>query len=289
MVANRQAARTPGGPRRITVAPAPRPVRHTILADRRPSKEPPVPDRTSPATPQLAPGDAPVRLLITAGPTHEPIDAVRFLGNRSSGRLGIALADHAADLGWDVRLLLGPTPLTPRSSRVSLVRFRTTADLRALLAQHLPWCDALIMAAAVADYTPVVDEPGSAEPLTRSGKIRRADHPLTLRLQPTPDLLAECSQRRRRGQLLVGFALEPRDHLLDSARSKLARKNLDYIVANPLETMDADTIEATLLGADHSARSTPGLIPKHDFAPWLLSALAPAIAANLPLRDAASP
>ncbi len=251
-----------------------------------------MPDRNSPVNPSSAPAprpNSPVRLLITAGPTHEPIDAVRFLGNRSSGRLGTALADHAAARNWDVRLLLGPTPLTPRSSRAHLVRFRTTADLRALLAEHLPWCDVLIMAAAVADYTPVLEAPDAAANPSSAGKLRRADQPLTLRLEPTPDLLAECSRRRRRGQILVGFALEPRDRLLDSARSKLARKGLDFIVANPLETMDADTIEATLLASDGSERATPGPIPKHDFAPWLLDALGPAIAANLPLRDAASP
>jgi len=210
------------------------------------------------------------RLLITAGPTHEPLDAVRYLGNRSSGRLGVALADHAAGRGWDVTLLLGPTHLTPTDSRVQTIRFRTTADLQGLLATHFPHCDILIMAAAVADYRPKPADPSHA------GKIRRGDAPLTIELEPTPDLLAECSRRRAEGggrQVIVGFALEPRERLMESARSKLARKGLDLIVANPLETMDAADIEATLLGADGSVRSTPGRITKDAFAAWLLDSL----------------
>lgn len=223
-------------------------------------------DHSAAAAPATRPS-TPTRLLITAGPTHEPIDDVRYLGNRSSGRLGAALADHAAALGWDTTLLLGPTHLTPSDSRVRTIRFRTTADLQALLARHLPDCDILIMAAAVADYRPKPADPSA------QGKIHRSDQTLILELEPTPDLLAECSRRRAKGQLLVGFALEPRERLMDSARSKLARKGLDFIVANPLETMDAPDIEATLLGADGSVRTTPGRIPKADFAPWLLAAL----------------
>lgn len=222
------------------------------------------------------------RLLITAGPTHEPLDAVRYIGNRSSGRLGVALADHAAGKGWDVTLLLGPTHLTPADSRVQTVRFRTTADLQRLLADHLPGADILIMAAAVADYRPKPPDPHHAphgDP--HGGKIRRGDAPLTIELEPTPDLLAECSRRRAEArqhgttQILVGFALEPRERLMDSARSKLARKGLDFIVANPLETMDAPDIEATLVGADGSVRSTPGRITKDAFAAWLLESLPP--------------
>jgi len=91
------------------------------------------------------------RMLITAGPTHEPIDAVRFLGNRSSGRLGVALADEAAARGWDVTLLLGPVSRTPSDSRVRTLRFRTCADLETLLRQTTDTCDVLVMAAAVAD------------------------------------------------------------------------------------------------------------------------------------------
>jgi phosphopantothenoylcysteine decarboxylase/phosphopantothenate--cysteine ligase len=211
-----------------------------------------------------------MRLLITAGPTHEPIDAVRFLGNRSSGRLGAALAESAADLDWDVRTLIGPHADLPdiRDRSIDIRRFRSTADLEALLAEHLPWCDMLIMAAAVSDFTPVV--PKNA----KSTKWRRGSKALTLELTPTPDLLKGCSERARGDQILVGFALEPAETMLASARAKLERKGIDFIVANPLETMDADRIAASLLqrGGEILAE-TPGPILKSDFAGWLLDQL----------------
>lgn len=205
------------------------------------------------------------RILITAGPTHEPIDAVRYIANRSSGRLGIALAETAADAGWQVTLLLGPTPRSTTHSAVRLRRFQSTADLEALLREELPGCDVLVMAAAVADYRPRPP----ATPIAQT-KLKRVQQTLTLELEPTPDLLAGCSARRAPGQKLVGFALEPRDRLMESARAKLERKNVDMIVANPLETMDADSIEATLVARDGRTWTTDGSITKDAFAPWLL-------------------
>lgn len=207
------------------------------------------------------------RLLVTAGPTHEPIDAVRYLGNRSSGRVGVDLADAAAARNWTVTLLLGPTPLAPRHTRVTVRRFRTAADLEALLAAEFPLCDTLIMAAAVADYRPV------PTPDTGKGKIARTPGRLTLELEATADLLSACAARRRPEQRLIGFALEPRERLIESARAKLERKAVDAIVANPLETMDASTIEATILHATQPPQSTPGAIPKAVFADWLLDRL----------------
>lgn len=204
------------------------------------------------------------RLLITAGPTHEPIDAVRFLGNRSSGRLGVALADEAARRAWAVTLLLGPVSRTPSDSRVRLLRFRTCTDLEALLAQETDTCEVLVMAAAVADYRPKVD------PAFFGGKFRRKNEPLHLELEPTPDLLAQVAAKRRPDQLMVGFALEPREELLDSARSKLVRKKIDMVVGNPLETMDGETIEAIVLGSDGTEVRTHGAIGKSEFAGWLM-------------------
>jgi phosphopantothenoylcysteine decarboxylase/phosphopantothenate--cysteine ligase len=208
------------------------------------------------------------RLLLTAGPTHEPIDAVRYIGNRSSGRLGVSLADSAADRGWSVTLLLGPTALTPSDSRVRVLRFRTTTDLDTLLQQELPEHDVLVMAAAVADYRPRI----AAGDLDR--KHRRTDAGMTIQLEPTPDLLAGCSKIRRPDQLLVGFALEPRDELLASARAKLTRKGLDLIVANPLETMDAPTIEAVVLDSNGKEYPTAGPGPNAAVAPRLLDGIA---------------
>ncbi|HMN39535.1 MAG TPA: phosphopantothenoylcysteine decarboxylase [Phycisphaerales bacterium] len=214
----------------------------------------------------------PKRLLITAGPTHEPIDAVRYIGNRSSGRLGIALADEAAARGWRVALLLGPSALTPKSSRVEVVRFRTTADLEALLRVKLDEADVLVMAAAVADFRPKTGTVGGAQ-----AKLRRNDGAgggLTLELEPTPDLLAGCAKARRADQILVGFALEPGATLLASAESKLRRKGVDLIVANALDTMDAPAVEATVVGPAGIVARTPGSMTKELFAPWLLDVIA---------------
>lgn len=204
------------------------------------------------------------RLLITAGPTHEPIDAVRFIGNRSSGRLGIALADYAAANGWTVTLLLGPTALTPSDSRVAVRRFRTTAELDTLLRAAMPGCDVLVMAAAVADYRP------RTTPEILGGKFKRMNQTFTLELEPTPDLLAGVAATKRPDQFVVGFALEPADRLLESAIGKLHRKGLDLIVGNPLATIDAESIEAVVLAADGTQTRTDGPIAKEAFAPFLL-------------------
>lgn len=208
------------------------------------------------------------RLLITAGPTREPIDAVRYIGNRSSGRLGVELADEAARRGWAVTLLLGPTHMLPTEESVRIERFATTADLASLLERESAQCDVLVMAAAVADYRPRIGARDIA------GKVRRMGEAMSLHLEPTPDLLKACSARRRPGQMFVGFALEPREDLLASARRKLATKGLDLIVANPLETMDSPTIEATLIDADGRQRTTDGRIDKARFAAWLLDRIA---------------
>lgn len=204
------------------------------------------------------------RLLITAGPTHEPIDAVRYIGNRSSGRLGIALAERAAANGWSVTLLLGPTGLTPADSRVKVQRFRTTAELASLLGTAFPACDVLVMAAAVADYRPRMTQS------ILGGKFKRGDEAWNLELEPTPDLLAGVAAGKRPDQLVIGFALEPADRLIESATAKLHRKGLDMIVANPLATMESETIEATVLRADGSRLQPSGPVSKAEFATILL-------------------
>ncbi|MEC9157262.1 MAG: phosphopantothenoylcysteine decarboxylase [Planctomycetota bacterium] len=203
------------------------------------------------------------RILITAGPTHEPIDEVRFLGNRSSGRLGISLARAAASRGCRTTLLLGPTALAPDDSELAVLRFQSCADLQELLHQQWPGHDVLYMAAAVADYRP--------REVLRGGKLRRRPGELSLDLVATPDLLAELADHSRPDQLRIGWALEPREGLLESARTKLERKRLDAIVANPLETLDADGIEPLLVLPDGAVR-TPGsgTLPKAEFAGWLL-------------------
>ncbi|MBK9126679.1 MAG: phosphopantothenoylcysteine decarboxylase [Phycisphaerales bacterium] len=179
------------------------------------------------------------RVLITAGPTHEPVDAVRYLANRSSGAMGVALAEAAVRRDADVTLLLGPcAAVVPAGCRA--VSFESTADLERLLDEHFQGCDVLIMAAAVADYRPVRTNPG---------KLPRRPERLVVELEPTPDLLARCAAARRPGQFIVGFALEPEEALEQKAREKLVRKGVDAIVANPLETMGASTIRARVVTA----------------------------------------
>jgi phosphopantothenoylcysteine decarboxylase/phosphopantothenate--cysteine ligase len=203
---------------------------------------------------------------VTAGPTHEPIDAVRYLGNRSSGRLGIAVAEAAAGRGWDTTLLLGPTGLVPSDSRVKVARFRTAGDLGALLGSHAGEADVLVMAAAVADFRPRD---------ANAAKLRRSSGGLTLDLESTPDLLAGVASRRREGQMIVGFALEQREAMVDSAREKLARKGADFIVANPIETLDSASIDPVLIARDGTERR-PGAMTKAAFAEWLLDRIAEA-------------
>jgi phosphopantothenoylcysteine decarboxylase/phosphopantothenate--cysteine ligase len=203
------------------------------------------------------------RILITAGPTHEPIDAVRYIGNRSSGRLGISLATEAARRGWSTTLLLGPVPTGDVDTHVRLRRFRTASDLEGLLREEAPGADVLVMAAAVSDYR-TIPHPGMSE-----GKFRRQSTNLQLELEPTPDLLAGVSAGRRAGQLLVGFALEPRHDMVRSGREKLRRKGVDMVVANPLETMDSGEIEAVLIRPDGEESSGPAM-SKERFAGWLL-------------------
>ena len=269
----------PGNPPEDTGASlfAPRPLlEDALLYGAMSTNAPSRPDRNDPggSNPPVNGQSSPApRLLITAGPTHEPIDNVRYLANRSSGRLGVELASAAAQSGWQTTLLLGPAPLRCTDTRVTTFRFSSTADLESLLAVHAPACDCLIMAAAVADFRPRQDT--TDPPL----KVHRTDAGLTLHLEATPDLLAGVARARRPEQVFVGFALEPRKTMIEAARAKLIRKRIDMIIANPLETMDSDIIEAVLIenagAADEPGptESTPGPISKVEFARWLLDRL----------------
>lgn len=233
-------------------------------------------DDAPPRTPRVQP----LRVLVTAGPTREPIDAVRFISNRSSGRMGVALAQTAAARGHQVTLLLGPVEAWPEGSGSSagspavplrVRRFERTADLQALLREEWPRHDLLLMAAAVSDHRPMVDQALLAD---ASGKLSRGDGPLHLRLEPTPDLLAGLASVTRAEQMAVGFALEPIERLESSALDKLRRKRLFGIVANPLETMDAPTIDGALLLADGRRFAPPeGRCSKARFAEWLILTL----------------
>jgi phosphopantothenoylcysteine decarboxylase/phosphopantothenate--cysteine ligase len=211
-----------------------------------------------------------MRILLTAGPTREPIDAVRFISNRSSGKLGLAVAAAAVDAGHDVTLLLGPGPApapapgsewNPASPCCCTYRFESSAELQQLLDAHFKDCDLLIMAAAVADYRPAT---------VAEGKLpRHPDKPLVLELQPVPDLVALAAKGKRSDQRIVAFALEEAATLEARATEKMRRKGVDAILANPLGTMESDAITATLLWAT-GEKLTPGRMSKPAFAAWLI-------------------
>jgi phosphopantothenoylcysteine decarboxylase/phosphopantothenate--cysteine ligase len=179
------------------------------------------------------------RILVTAGPTREPVDPVRYLSNRSSGKMGYALAEAAAQRGASVLLVSGPVAL-PAPHGVEIVRVQTAREMREAVLGAT--ADAVFMAAAVADYAP---EPAPA-------KIKKGGGAVTLTLAQGPDILAELGERKGRGAgpLLVGFAAETED-LLARAQQKLEAKNLDYIVANDVSRSDAgldsDRNEVTVL------------------------------------------
>jgi phosphopantothenoylcysteine decarboxylase/phosphopantothenate--cysteine ligase len=200
------------------------------------------------------------RILVTAGPTHEPIDAVRYIANRSSGAMGLALASAAAQAGHRVTLLLGPVDTPAPMQGIGTERFVTSHDLTDRLVERFAENDLLIMAAAVADYRP-------AE--TAEGKLPRGDRNLVIELEPVPDLVAGCAARKRPDQRICAFALEPPEQLLLGAEAKLWRKGVDAMVANPLQTMGADTVDATVIAPGREP-VRPGSMSKVEFARWLI-------------------
>ncbi|MGA1796625.1 MAG: bifunctional phosphopantothenoylcysteine decarboxylase/phosphopantothenate--cysteine ligase CoaBC [bacterium] len=168
------------------------------------------------------------KFLVTAGPTREPVDPVRFISNRSSGKMGFALAEAARVRGARVTLISGPTSLPPPAG-VSLVKVTTADEMLSAVNEAFPDAEFVIMAAAVADFKPVAQ---------RDSKIKKQHGFTELCLEPTPDILATMGKRKRPGQVLVGFAAEDRD-LIPHAREKMVQKNLDLIVANDISLPDA--------------------------------------------------
>ncbi|HTT68901.1 MAG TPA: bifunctional phosphopantothenoylcysteine decarboxylase/phosphopantothenate--cysteine ligase CoaBC [Gemmatimonadales bacterium] len=201
------------------------------------------------------------RVLVTAGPTRERLDPVRVVTNRSSGRMGYALAREAWLRGAEVTLVSGPSGLEPPPG-VEVVRVESTADLKAAVGDALPLADLLLMAAAPADYRP-------ARALGQ--KLRRSDGALRLDLEPTDDVLAGTAARRKRGAVVVGFALET-DDVIAAARAKLEAKQLDLVVANdatePGAGPEVPTNRVTLVARD-GAEALP-LMSKDEAAAAIL-------------------
>ena len=204
-------------------------------------------------------------VLVTAGPTREAVDPVRYLSNRSSGKMGYALAEAAMRRGARVILVSGPVSLDPPQN-AEFVPVRTAEEMRAAVLERLPQATVVMMAAAVADYR-------AAKPATQ--KIKRSSGPMTLELAPTPDILAEVAAQKG-NRTLVGFAAETAD-LAENARAKLARKHVDLVVANDVSRegagFDVDTNIVTLVRRDGTQAELPQM-SKLDLATRLLDEVA---------------
>ncbi len=210
-------------------------------------------------------------VVVTAGPTLEPIDPVRFVSNRSSGKMGYAIAQAARDAGAEVTLVTGPVALQAPAG-VRVVPIETAADLRDAVLAELPRADAVVMAAAVADYRP-------ADATDRKIKKKDAGAELTLRMVQTSDVLSAVVAARRAGTVVVGFKAETGDATAEAARM-LRDKRLDLVVANDIaeagSVFGADTDRVTFVSAD-GAEPLP-LLPKSEVARRLVAKLAERLA-----------
>lgn len=184
------------------------------------------------------------RVLITAGPTYERLDPVRFIGNYSSGKMGFALAEECARRGADVTMVCGPVSLTTANARIRRIDVESAQEMYEAAVDAFDSADIAILTAAVADFTPET---------CADNKIKREGDQLVLRLNPTKDIAGELGRRKRDGQFMVGFALETNDEV-NHAQDKLKRKNLDFIVLNSLNDKGAgfrhDTNKVTIINQE---------------------------------------
>ncbi len=184
------------------------------------------------------------KVLVTAGPTYEPIDPVRFIGNHSSGKMGIAIANELCNRGAEVTLILGPTKETVNNSSISIIKVSTALEMYEAVENRFDITDLTIMAAAVADYTPVKQA---------TQKIKKNEAGLSLDLIKTRDILKAIGERKKSGQILVGFALETNNET-EYAKEKLVKKNADLIVLNSMQDKGAgfnhDTNKVTIFSKD---------------------------------------
>ena len=211
-----------------------------------------------------------LRILVSAGPTYEDIDPARFLGNRSSGKMGFAIAAEAAQRGADVILVAGPVHL-PSPAQVRRVNVRSAAQMHGAVMQGLP-CDVYIGAAAVADFTPRSCSPGKI-------KKQPGQDTLVLELVQTRDILAEVAAHAQRPRLVVGFAAET-DNVAGYARGKLQRKRLDLICANQVGVAGTgfESDDNALLVIDADDERALGPAPKRALAGQLLDLIAERLA-----------
>ena len=168
------------------------------------------------------------KILITAGPTYEPIDPVRFIGNRSSGKMGFAIAEVLADLDAEVYLVSGPVNIHPINKSIKLFKVETAKEMFEISIALFADMDVAILAAAVADYMP------EEVSVNKIKKNRTANNDLVIKLVPTKDILLHLGNIKAAHQILVGFSLET-DNEIENAKSKIGKKNLDFIVLNSLK------------------------------------------------------
>jgi phosphopantothenoylcysteine decarboxylase/phosphopantothenate--cysteine ligase len=203
------------------------------------------------------------KVLITGGPTYEPIDAVRFIGNRSSGKMAVALALEAREMGAVVTLIMGPTAPFPRLEKAGVIplQIETAQEMLDAVKAEAPKADIIIMSAAVADFAPEQ---------RAEGKLKKgSEATMTLRLKKNPDLLAEIAKSKKAGQIVVGFALEKGEEAEVYARKKLVEKNLDLIVLNNIAEEGVgfghDTNKISLFRKNGDSESFP-LLTKEECA-----------------------
>ena len=201
-----------------------------------------------------------MRFLVTAGPTREPIDPVRYISNRSSGRMGYAIAEAALDAGHEVILISGPVNVAP-PDMATLVRVSTSDEMFDVVHRHADLCDVCVMCAAVADYKPAQ---------VSNTKIKKRRQKVSIELIPTCDILDSLGHRHDRQFLVVGFAAETND-VEQNAAQKLREKNCDIVVANYVSSagsgMDSDVNEVTILfqnGEQHKILRTQKKIIAHE-------------------------
>ncbi|MGV3766692.1 MAG: bifunctional phosphopantothenoylcysteine decarboxylase/phosphopantothenate--cysteine ligase CoaBC [Chitinophagaceae bacterium] len=208
------------------------------------------------------------KVLITAGPTHERIDPVRFIGNHSSGKMGQALAIALANRGAEVTLVSGPVQQPLNDARIEVIPVVSAQEMYNAAVAYFPFTDLAIMAAAVADYMPVT---------VSSEKIKKKEAAFSIELTRTPDILKKLGETKRTDQLLVGFALESTNEK-DYAKGKLAAKNADFIVMNSLRDAGAgfghDTNKITVFGKDGTETEFP-LKSKKEVATDIVNLLMP--------------
>jgi phosphopantothenoylcysteine decarboxylase/phosphopantothenate--cysteine ligase len=202
-----------------------------------------------------------MKILVTAGPTREPLDPVRFLSNRSSGKMGYAVATVAKSRGHEVILISGPVAIEPPD--VKVIQVTTAEQMFEAVDKNVEWCDVLVMAAAVADWRPAV---------ISNRKIKKAEAAPVIHLERTPDILKRVSGKKGK-KLYIGFAAET-ENLEEEAKRKLQEKGLDLIVANDVSASDAgfevDNNRVVLLSSTGKPESLP-LMPKREVAERIIA------------------